>query len=302
MPSVVCITGKRTDPATGESYLACGSGVIMSPDGYILTNRHVVKGLTGIIVTLYDRRFSQVNENDIWMDDIDDLAVFKIEANNLSALVFGDPDEIQIGDPVIASGYALGFSPAEGGATVTDGIVSNLGRSFWIDDTPYYDLIQTSAAINPGNSGGPLANIKGEVIGINSVEITTAQNIGFAISAGTARHAFEDLVKYHRVDHPYLGANLGDITMETMYRFGPLYNGAVITGLDPDGPAQAAGLEQDDVVMGFNGVMVSSASDLIKEVWRRYPGDIIEITFLRGGDKIIKEIKLDIRPSGTQKI
>jgi len=206
MPSVVFILSELDFP--GQPVIVSGSGVILSSDGYILTNRHVVEDASDVEVTLQDRRVYQASG--VWMDNILDLAVVKIDAPDLTPSEFGDPDTISVGDWVIALGHSLGLGPEEGGATVTSGIVSNLGRSFFIDDTAYYDVIQTDAAINPGNSGGPLVNLAGEVIGINSAVTAGAENVGFAINIATARHVFEDLVQFGEPRHPYLGATVED--------------------------------------------------------------------------------------------
>jgi serine protease Do len=210
MPSVVHILVEVPADQPDEFGIASGSGVILRPDGYILTNRHVVEGSRRTEVTLQNRQVYVVS--DIWTDDILDLAVIKIDAQDLPTAEFGDPDSIKVGDWVVALGHPLGLSADEGGATVTAGIVSNLGRSFTIQGVPYYDVIQTDTAINPGNSGGPLVNLKGEVVGINSAGLGEAQNINFAINIATAREVFEDIVQYGRVLRPYLDAVLDDIT------------------------------------------------------------------------------------------
>ncbi|MDD4875995.1 MAG: trypsin-like peptidase domain-containing protein [Dehalococcoidales bacterium] len=135
-----------------------------------------------------------------------------MDVKDMPTVEFGNSEEIQVGDWVIALGHPLGLSPDEGGATVTVGIVSNLGRSFTIQDIPYYDIIQTDAAINPGNSGGPLINLAGELVGINSAGAGEAENINFAINITTAQRVFDDIIQYGRVIRPYLGAFLNDIT------------------------------------------------------------------------------------------
>ncbi len=193
----------------GQQFTVSGSGVCLNPDGFILTNRHVVENATVVEVTLPDRTVYEASA--IWMDDIMDLAVIKIDAGDVATLEFADPDSISVGDWVLAIGHPLGISPLQGGATVTTGIVSNLGRSFFIDAIPYYDIIQTDAAINPGNSGGPLVNLAGEFIGLNSAGVLGAENIGFAIHVATARHIFEDLVEFGESHHPFLGATVADI-------------------------------------------------------------------------------------------
>lgn len=289
LPGVVFISVERT---TGE--VVSGSGIIVRSDGYILTNRHVVNDARHVEVTLHDRR--SYEPSGMWLDDILDLAVVKIEENNLPTVSFGNPDTINVGDPVIAIGHALGLSPLEGGATVTEGIVSNLGRSFFIDSTPYYDVIQTSAAINPGNSGGPLVNLAGELIGVNSAGANQAQNIGFAINVATARHVYEDLVKYGRPVHPYLGLALGDVTMAMSSQIPGVKFGAVVTSLETGGPAYLAGLQLHDIITGFGKDNINSAADLIRVLWRHGAGDTVEVVFWRGGTQMKVAMTLMQRP------
>ena len=182
-----------------------GSGVVLSPDGYILTNNHVIDGYTKIEVSLpNDEQTYQASV--VGADPTSDLAVIKIDGHNLATAQFGDPSGLRDGDWVIALGNALGL--VEGGPTVTLGIVSGLGRSYTIGQSAYYDIIQTDAAINPGNSGGPLVNLEGQVVGIDTFIISSAENIGFAVSTNTASRIYDDLVKYGHVTRPYLGASL----------------------------------------------------------------------------------------------
>jgi serine protease Do len=295
MPSVVFIFVEMEEDIFGRVVSASGSGVILSSDGYILTNRHVVKGANRIEVTLQDR--SVYEASDVWMDDILDLAVVKIEAQNLKAAEFGDPASIRVGDWAIALGHPLGLSPEEGGATVTVGVVSNLGRSLYIGRVPYYDVIQIDTAINPGNSGGPLVNTRGEVIGINSAGAGEAQNINFAINVRTARRVFEDLVEYGEVLRPYLGVDLGDITPEVACDLCLTRRiGTVITSVEPDGPADLAGLQEGDVIVQFGGKEIISAVTLINELWAYRYGDIVSVTLWRGDSEIKTSVTLTERP------
>ena len=252
MPSVVYIFVETNISQYGRNLAGSGSGIILRPDGYILTNRHVVEDAKRAEVTLQDRQVYEVDG--IWKDDILDLAVVKIDAENLLAAQFGEPDSIRVGDWAIALGHPLGLSPEEGGATVTVGVVSNLGRAFFIGNMPYYDVIQTDAAINPGNSGGPLVNLEGEVIGVNSAGAGEAQNINFAISTDTARRVFEDLVQYGRVLRPYFGAYSVDITPDIACELCLAERiGAVLVEVDAEGPAGIAGLQQNDIIVSFGG-------------------------------------------------
>jgi serine protease Do len=295
MPSVVYIFTELQSPRPGQ-FGASGSGVIMDPRGYILTNRHVVEGARRAEVTLQDRSFYEVT--DIWLDDTLDLAVIKIDAQDLTAIQFADPDEIQVGDWAIALGHPLGISPTEGGATVTVGVVSNLGRSFAIQGVPYYDIIQTDAAINPGNSGGPLVNLDGEVIGINSAGDLEAQNINYAINVATARRVYEDIIQYGRVVRPYLGAVLNDITPDVACELCLAKRvGAIIMSVEPGGPADAAGLKANDILIKFGDIDVISAAQLVKELWRHEVGKQVEVTFWREETEQVTTVTLAERPS-----
>jgi serine protease Do len=295
LPSVVYIFVEIDTGQSGQFLAASGSGVILRSDGYILTNRHVIEEAKRVEVTLQDRRVFEASG--FWMDDLLDLAVVKIEAPDLPTAQFGDPDTLSVGDWVIALGHPLGSSPAEGGATVTLGIVSNLGRSLIIEGTPYFDVIQTDAAINPGNSGGPLINLAGEVIGINSAGTIQAQNIGFAINIATARHVFENLVQYGRAFHPYLGATLEDITPSTACELCLTQRiGTVITDVEPGGPADLAGLQQNDVIVRFAEEEITSTANLIRVLWRHEAGDVVGVVFWRGETEMTVDITLAQRP------
>jgi len=296
-PSVVYIEVAFNDPETGQVAYATGSGVIMSEDGYILTNKHVIAEAIDAIVILQDRRIFYVS--DIFEDDILDLAVVKIDAPNLTAATFGDPSQIQLGDTVIALGYPLSMSPEDGGITVTSGIVSNLGRSFFIENDPYYDLIQTDAAINPGNSGGALINLNGEVIGINSAGTFSAQNISFAINVATARHIYEDLVQFGEARHPYMGLFVNDYFEEICGKQGCVEQqvGALITEIEVPGPTFTAGLRLGDVVISMDGEDIYSAADFIRTLWRYDTGDTVSITLLRDTMEIEITLTLPARPT-----
>lgn len=285
----------ETDPNSASGGLtASGSGVIMLPEGYILTNRHVVENAARVEVTLQDLQVFEASG--IWVDDIMDLAVVKINGLGLPAARFADTSTLQVGDWVVAIGHALGLSPRQGGPTVTAGVVSNLGRSFSINQVQYYDVIQTDAAINPGNSGGPLVNLSGEVVGINSAD-AAGENIGYAINVATARHCFEDLVRYGKPHHPYLGIDVRDITPPMANRMAlPQRTGAVITTVQAGGPAEQAGLTTRDVITALNGVEVKFSADLVRELWRLDVGDTVTVTLRRGALASDTTIVLGERP------
>ena len=296
MPSVVYIFVEVETGQPGQFAGGSGSGIILRSDGYVLTNRHVVENARRAEVTLQDRSVYVVSN--IWLDDILDLAVIKIDVENLPTAQFGDPQEIRVGDWVIALGHPLGLSPSEGGATVTVGVVSNLGRSFTLQGIPYYDIIQTDAAINPGNSGGPLVNLSGEVVGINSAGVGEAQNINFAINVATAKRVFEDILQYGRVVRPYLGAVLDDVTPAVACEYCLTKRvGAIIVGVELGGPADAAGLTENDIIIRFGGKEIISAAQMVKELWKHKVGESIDIIFWRGEMEMKTTVRLAERPS-----
>lgn len=296
MPSIVYIQAQ-----SGFTSVS-GSGVIMRPDGYILTNRHVVETFTvaNIMVTLENREVYTVTDK--WMDDLSDLAVIKIDASDLSAAHFGDADTIDVGDWVIALGHPLGLSPNDGGATVTTGIVSNLDRSFTIGNINYYDVIQTDAAINPGNSGGPLVDLNGLVIGINSAGATSAQNIGYAINVSTVKPVFEGLSSSgHEVVRPFIGAVFSDVTSTDAERLGLTHiSGALITELLPGYPAAEVGMQVEDVIISFDGEDIASYAELIRELWKHTDlSQPVEIKAIRDNQTMTFEVTLVPRPDNT---
>ena len=289
----VYVETNQTD-ASGNPVSGIGSGVILSSDGWILTNKHVVNDYKSVEVTLYDRHSYAVSK--VVVDDIADLAAVKIERQGLPSLPIGNPDSVKVGDWVIAIGHALGISPAEGGPTVTEGVVSSLGRSFTMNDIPYYDLIQTSAAINPGNSGGALMNSAGELVGLNSAGVPSAQGIGYAINIGTAKHVFDDLVKYGKPRHPFLGVRVTDVSPEAARNYHVPFESALVDYVEAGSPAETAGLRVGDAIVGLSGENVTSAADVMKVLWRHESGDKSTLIFLHRGLKNSQDIQFMDRP------
>lgn len=281
-PAVVFISVEYTEtsPFFGQQAATkSGSGVILRSDGYILTNYHVIENAHTVSVVIpeddntYDAKL-------IGSDSMTDLAVIKIDVGNLPAASFGDVSTLQVGDWVVAMGNALGL---EGGPSVTLGIVSNLDRSFTIGNSAYYDIIQTDAAINPGNSGGPLLNIDGMVIGINTFIVSSAQNIGFAVSAHTAQRVYNDLVQYGGVNRPYMGVMLRTLTPSIASEEGlSVTRGVLIGQVVSGGPAEEAGLVKNDVIVKFQDQEVSEASQLTKLLWDYSSGDSVKLTYWHG--------------------
>ena len=260
-----------------------GSGVIISPDGYIVTNDHVVNGATQIRVTLNDRRVFPAKL--VGVDKLNDLAVIKIDAHNLTSVPWGDSTKLRPGETVLAFGNPFGDFPF----TVTRGIVSGLNRPnpYSDDARKPGDFIQTDAAINPGNSGGPLVNAYGEVIGINTFIISGSGSFagaGFAIPSQIAESTAEDIIKNGTVHHGYLGISMNDVTPDNASFFNlPDATGAIISQVTPDSPAGRAGLESGDVLREINGKKIANGSMLQVTVSEMAPGTPIMLGILRNG-------------------
>jgi len=260
-----------------------GSGIIISPDGYIVTNQHVVDSATQLRVTLDDKRVFPAKV--VGVDKLNDLAVIKIDAHNLPNIAWGDSTQLHPGQSVLAFGNPFGNFPF----TVTRGIVSGLNRP-----NPYSDdarkpgaFIQTDAAINPGNSGGPLVNAHGELIGINTFIISGSGSFagaGFAIPTQIVKSSVEQIMKNGKVEHGYLGISMNDVTPENASFFSlPDAAGALVSQVVPDSPASKAGLKSGDVLRKINGSPVENASALQVAVSQLRPGNSIELGILRDG-------------------
>jgi serine protease Do len=294
MPSVVFIYTEKNKLVDGKPYFEGGSGVILSTDGSILTNRHVVDDAKTVWVTLYDR--STYEAVSVFPAVMLDLAVVKINAVGLPAASIGDPDKLRVGDSVIAMGNPLGISPADGICAATSGIVSKMDCSFTMQGVPYYDMIQTDAAINTGNSGGPLVNLDGEVVGINSAHALFAQNVGFAIGMNTAKHVFEDLHETGRAEHPYLGITARDTEPQLTSQVMKSQRQVIISMLSEGAPSATAGLKLKDVITGINGREINSAAELTMIIWRMRAGETIRVTCLRDGKTMELTVTLAVRP------
>ena len=275
-----------------EPQVGLGSGVIVSPDGYILTNNHVIEGADEIEVVLNDNRRARAKL--IGNDPDTDLAVLHIKLDKLPVIVLGQPDHLQIGDPVLAIGNPFGV-----GQTVTSGIVSALGRSHLGINT-FENFIQTDAAINPGNSGGALVDTQGHLQGINTAIYSRSggnMGIGFAIPVSTARHVLESLVREGRVTRGWIGVEPNDLTPELVQTFGiKTEQGVLITGVLSNGPAALAGIRPGDVISSVEGKAVSNVSELLGLVASLQPGQSARFELHRQNQKLAVNIVPGVRP------
>jgi len=274
-----------------------GSGVIVSPDGYILTNRHVIEGVNRVVVALWnDQRFEA---KVVGSDEVTDIAVLKIEPSNVRLVpaTLGDSDKVRVGDWAIAIGNPFGLRQ-----TMTVGIISAIGRRPGEAgaEIGYTEFIQTDAAINPGNSGGPLCNIRGEVIGINTaISSPTGGNvgIGFAIPINTAKFVMEQLITRGKVVRGWLGVELQEVSdLDDPTALGLKEpRGAVIVRVLPNSPAEKAGLKPQDVIVEFNGIPIRNIPHLQSLVGRTTPGTTVPVKIVRGGKEIIVQVTLGER-------
>jgi S1-C subfamily serine protease len=289
-PSVVQInvSGVQQTPLGAQKEEGIGSGVIYRSDGYIITNNHVVENSSDVEVAFADGSTEQGQV--VGTDPTTDIAVVKVDRTNLPAASFASGDPI-VGQMAVAVGSPSGFE-----STVTSGIVSGTGREVPAQltggrqESSLVDLIQTDAAISPGNSGGALADREGRVIGINVAYLppqqTGAENIGFAIPSQTATEVADQIIDNGEAVHPYLGVYLSDLTQETARRFGSsVETGALIEQVEPGGPASDAGMRRGDVVIAAGNEVVQSSGDLISALRNYQPGDTVDLTVMRNGQK-----------------
>jgi S1-C subfamily serine protease len=308
-PAVVQITNQQTVQIDrfGEPFTVpegTGSGVIYDNQGHILTNNHVVAGAQELLVALPDGRSfpGQI----VGTDPQTDLAVVRIQGDNLPTAPLGDSRRLQVGDWVVAIGNALGLP---GGPTVTAGVVSALGRTVQQPGDqsgpgPYlFDLVQTDAAINPGNSGGPLMNLAGEVIGINTMVAARSnsgdfvQGIGFAIGVSTARPIADEIVATGRVAHPYIGIEYLPLNPVIAAEVGTSQrSGALIRRVVSNSPAARAGIRNGDIVVEAEGQPIEAESALAEVLKAKKPGDQLNLVILRGNQRSNVAVTLGERP------
>lgn len=282
-------------PRAPRRQVGQGSGFIVSPDGYILTNNHVVAGADKVSVKLLDGR--ELPAEIVGLDKPTDLAVIKIDARDLPTLTLGDSDALEVGEWVLALGNPFGLSHS-----LTAGIVSAKGRSS-IGMNDYEDYIQTDAAINPGNSGGPLINLEGEVVGINTAIYSRSggyMGIGFAIPASLARDIYPRLVEHGSVTRGYLGVTIQELTPELAATFGlDETSGVLVSEVVPGTPAEDAGLQPGDVIIALDGEPVTAMGALRNRIALNAPGSTIKLTILREGRERRVKVKIGELPAGA---
>lgn len=300
----VTTTGMFGQTSTGT---AAGTGMIVTADGYILTNKHVIDGAKSVQVVLDDG--TTYNKVDIvGTDPLNDVAFLKVrDVSNLPTVTLGDSKTLHAGQPVIAIGNALGQFQN----TITSGIISGTGRSITATSSDYSssenltDMIQTDAAINSGNSGGPLVNAAGQVIGINTATSADADGIGFAIPISSVKGMLNNIIKNNSADRAYLGVYYVTVTPDVAqtynlpvsagaYVYSPSQYSAIVSG----GPADKAGLKDKDIIVKVNGINVGSTGSVATLVGEYMPGDTIKLTILREG----KEQELDLKLEGYQSL
>ena len=278
-----------------------GSGVIVSPNGYILTNNHVVDGANDVRVTLADKR--EFKARVVGTDPKTDIAVLKIEAGDLPSVVIGDSDKAQVGDYVLAMGNPFGL-----GNTVTMGIVSATGRgNLGIED--YENFIQTDAPINPGNSGGALVNDRGELLGINTAILSNGsegggnQGIGFAVPVNVARNVMDQILKNGKVTRAYLGVMAQPVTPDLAKAFRDKeVRGALVGDVTPDSPASRAGIQKGDIILAIDGKPVNDSAQLRMNLSLMQPGTQVNLTVLRDGSERQVTARLAELPTETAKL
>ncbi len=302
-PSVVTVVNhlprQRTIFGQAVEPTASGSGVIVSSEGYVVTNNHVVDNAESLEVILSNG--TTLSATLVGVDPFADLAVVQVDGQVPALASWGNSDALKPGETVIAIGSPLG----EFVNTVTVGVVSATDRS--IQTNPGFQLeglLQTDAAINPGNSGGPLVNVAGQVVGINTLVVrgsrfssAVAEGLGFSISSNTARAVVEQLIEKGFVDHPYLGINWQPLTGQSARAYNlRVENGVLVTSVDPNGPAGRAGVRQGDVLTGLDGQLIEADVPLINLLFRHEPGEVITLSVVRGQEDLQVSVTLAERP------
>ena len=286
------------DQADQQTQAGLGSGVIISPDGYILTNNHVVEGADEIEVTLTDSRRARARV--IGTDPETDLAILKIELDKLPVIVLGNSDQLAVGDQVLAIGNPFGV-----GQTVTSGIVSALGRS-QLGINTFENFIQTDAAINPGNSGGALVDVNGNLLGINTAIYSRSggsMGIGFAIPVSTAKMVLDSIVKDGQVTRGWIGVEPSELSPELAETFGvKATEGVIVTGVLQDGPGALGGMRPGDVILRVAGTNINSVPNLLSTVAALKPGEPATFEVQRANQVVELSVTPGLRPAARRPV
>ncbi len=286
------------DQANQQAQAGLGSGVIISPDGYILTNNHVVEGADEIEVTLTDSRRARARV--IGTDPETDLAILKIELDKLPVIVLGNSDQLAVGDQVLAIGNPFGV-----GQTVTSGIVSALGRS-QLGINTFENFIQTDAAINPGNSGGALVDVNGNLLGINTAIYSRSggsMGIGFAIPVSTAKMVLDSIVKDGQVTRGWIGVEPSELSPELAETFGvKATEGVIVTGVLQDGPGALGGMRPGDVILRVAGTNINSVPNLLSTVAALKPGEPATFEVQRANQVVELSVTPGLRPAARHRV
>ena len=286
------------DQGDQQAQAGLGSGVIISPDGYILTNNHVVEGADEIEVTLTDSRRARARV--IGTDPETDLAILKIELDKLPVIVLGNSDQLAVGDQVLAIGNPFGV-----GQTVTSGIVSALGRS-QLGINTFENFIQTDAAINPGNSGGALVDVNGNLLGINTAIYSRSggsMGIGFAIPVSTAKMVLDSIVKDGQVTRGWIGVEPSELSPELAETFGvKATEGVIVTGVLQDGPGALGGMRPGDVILRVAGTNINSVPNLLSTVAALKPGEPATFEVQRANQMLELSVTPGLRPAARRPV
>ena len=266
-----------------------GSGFVARPEGTLVTNYHVLAQSEEVVVTLSDGQ--KFIANVIGADPASDLAVLKIDVENLPHAQWGDSDTIQVGEMIWAIGNPFGLD-----RTLTYGIVSAVGRR-GISDDPYQDFLQTDASINPGNSGGPLVDVHGDVMGITTAIVgQNFRGIGFAIPSNTARSVYEEIRQYGHVERGYLGLALRRLSIQDDQLGGPSFRGAFVDAVDSNSTGAAAGIQPGDVIVSFGGSPIHDPAELVLFIVRTPIGDKVSLGVIRNGSEEMIDVRIGRRP------
>jgi serine protease Do len=306
-PAIVNVTTDLFQPSPfAQPGRGVGTGVVVRSDGIVVTNFHVVEGATRITVITPPPHSKRYSARVIGGDQSGDIAVLKVDAQGLPTVPLGNSAQLQLGERVVALGYALALP---GGPTVTAGIVSGQGRTIEAQDPNctscpnqrrvYNGVIQTDAAINPGNSGGALVNLAGQVVGINTAGANQAENIGFAIPINSAKPIIQHAVTHPSAPVAYLGVVTQDVSPGLAFQFNlAVGSGALVVDVIAGGPAAKAGIGRGDVITGFDGTKVTSSSQLGDLIHGHSPGDAVRVSFVQpGGARKTATVTLGVNPA-----